>query len=242
MIFKKHLIDVSLRIQCIIRRSWPYIFTSDWIKGKDNSVADGLSRVTRTPMEYLGSRIDLPIVQVNILSALMVQEICELQQETESDGELQQVMKAICNGRPSQLSQTIPTLHSYWNFRDELCIENGILFKNNKILVPKMLQKKYLDKIHKGHQGIQQSLQEAREYAFLNNYIYVWYIKETVEKCFICQENSTVLHTEKFKYVSTIPSHPWHTLGVDLLGLLQEARLHGPSWLLQQISHHQEIA
>ena len=29
-------------------------------------------------------------------------------------------------------------------------------------------------------------------------------------------ENSTALKTEKFKYVSTIPPHPWHTLGTDL--------------------------
>ena len=60
-IFKKHLIDVSPRIQRIAIRAWPYIFTTEWIKGKDNKVADGLSRVTPTPLENLGSRIDLPI-------------------------------------------------------------------------------------------------------------------------------------------------------------------------------------
>ena len=76
------------------------------------------------------------------------------------------------------------------------------------------LQRKYLDKIHNGHQGIQRSLQKAREYVFWTNYTRD--IKETIEKCSICQENSTALKTEKFKYVSTIPPHPWHTLGTDL--------------------------
>ena len=214
-IFKKHLIDVSPRIQRIAIRAWTYIFTTEWIKGKDNQVANGLSRVTPTPLENLGSRIDLPILQVNILSASMEQEeIRELQRETELDEELQLVMKTISNGWPTQRSQTSSTLHPYWNFRDELCIENGILFKNTKIIIPKTLQRKYLDKIHNGHQGIQRSLQKAREYVFWTNYTRD--IKETIEKCSICQENSTALKTEKFKYVSTIPPHPWHTLGTDL--------------------------
>ena len=89
------------------------------------------------------------------------EEIRELQRETESDEELQLVMKTISNGWPTQRSQTSLTLHPYWNFRDELCIENGILFKNTKIIIPKTLQRKYLDKIHNGHQGIQRSLPES---------------------------------------------------------------------------------
>ena len=79
-IFKKHLIDISPQIPCIAIRAWPYIFTTEWIKGQENQVADGLSRVSPTPLEDLGSRIDLPILQVNILSASMEQEeIRELQ-------------------------------------------------------------------------------------------------------------------------------------------------------------------
>ena len=36
------------------------------------------------------------------------------------------------------------------------------------------------------------------------------------EKCSLCQENSATLNTEKFKYISTVPPYPWHTLGTDL--------------------------
>ena len=37
-----------------------------------------------------------------------------------------------------------------------------------------------------------------------------------IEKCSLCQENSAALRMEKFKYISTVPPHPWHTLGMDL--------------------------
>ena len=71
-----------------------------------------------------------------------------------------------------------------------------------------MLQRKYLEKIHNGHQELQWSLQKTHEYVFWTNYARD--IKETIEKC------STVLKTENFKYVTTIPPHPGHTLGTDL--------------------------
>ena len=45
---------------------------------------------------------------------------------------------------------------------------------------------------------------------------YTKHIKETTEKCSLCQENSAALNTEKFKYISTVPPHPWHMLGMDL--------------------------
>ena len=45
---------------------------------------------------------------------------------------------------------------------------------------------------------------------------YTKHIKETTEKCSLCQENSAALSTENFKYISTVPPHPWHTLGTDL--------------------------
>ena len=45
-IFKKHMIDVSPRIQRIGIRNWPYKFTTEWISGKKNSVADVLSCVS----------------------------------------------------------------------------------------------------------------------------------------------------------------------------------------------------
>ena len=68
-IFNKHLVDVSPRIRRIAMRSWTYMFTTQWIAGKDNSIADRLSRVSPTPIELIRSEINLPIYQVNILKA-----------------------------------------------------------------------------------------------------------------------------------------------------------------------------
>ena len=214
-IFKKHLVDVSPRVRRIAMHSWPYMFKMEWIPGKDNAIADGLSRVSPTPVNLIKSEIEWHIHQVNIIKATMEEEDAhELQRETASDPELQAMAKAISNGWPTLCKQAHPILHDYWNYRDELSIDNGILTKNHKIIIPRTLQRKYLDRIHSSHQGIQRSLQKACEYVFWVNY--TKHIKETTEKCSLCQENSAALNTEKFKYISTVPPHPWHMLGTDL--------------------------
>ena len=68
------------------------------------------------------------------------EDVHELQQETTSDLELQAMAKAISNGWPTLHKQTHPILHDYWIYRDELSIDNSILTKNQKIIIPKTLQ------------------------------------------------------------------------------------------------------
>ena len=134
-------------------------------------------------------------------------------QETSKDKELQSLKHYISTGWPSKRSQIPVSLHPYWNYRDELTVESGILMKNSKVLIPETLRQKYLKQIHQGHQGIEACRSRAREFVFWVNINSD--LKEMVEKCDICQaqQNSTA---SVQKYVSEVPPHPWHTLGSDL--------------------------
>ena len=134
-------------------------------------------------------------------------------QETSKDKELQSLKHYISTGWTMKRSQIPVFLHPYWNYRDELTIESGILMKNSKVLIPEILKQKYLIQIHQGHQGMEACRSRAREFVFwvnINNDL-----KEMVEKCDICQsqQNSTPIVQ---KYISEVPPHPWHTLGSDL--------------------------
>ena len=146
-------------------------------------------------------------------SSIQERQRDEVLQETNKDKELQSLKHYISTGWPAKRSQILVSLHPYWNFRDELMVESGILMKNSKVLIPETLQQKYLGQIHEGHQGIEACRTRAREYVFwinINNDL-----KEMVEKCDLCQsqQNSTAVIQ---KYVSEVPSYPWHTLGSDL--------------------------
>ena len=212
-IFRKHMIDVSPRIQRITIRAWQYDFEPQHIPGRINVIADSLSRVT--PLEFQDSNAEKDILAVNFLqySSIEERERDEMLQETSKDKELQSLKHYISTGWPSKRSQIPVSLHPYWNFRDELTVESGILMKNSKVLIPETLKQKYLKQIHQGHQGIEACRSRAREFVFWVNINSD--LKEMVEKCDICQsqQNSTA---SVQKYVSEVPPHPWHTLGSDL--------------------------
>ena len=126
-IFRKHMIDVSPRIQRITIRAWQYDFVPQHIPGRINVIADSLSRVT--PLEFQNSNAEKDILAVNFLqySSVEERERDEVLQETNKDKELQSLKHYISTGWPAKRSQIPVFLHPYWNYRDELTVESGIL-------------------------------------------------------------------------------------------------------------------
>ena len=207
------MIDVSPRIQRITIQAWQYEFEPQHIPGKNNVISDALSRATL--LEFQDSNAEKDILAMNFLhySSITERERDGVLQETKKDKEFQSLKHYISTGWPSKRSQIPVFLHPYWNFRDELMIESGILMKNSKVLIPEMLKQKYLRQIHQGHQGIKACRSRAREFVFWVNINED--LKELVEKCDMCQsqQNSTSIIQ---KYVSEVPPHSWHTIGSDL--------------------------
>ena len=97
---------------------------------------------------------------------------------------LQLLAKYTTNGWPVDQRKIPKELHPYWNYRDEISMEDSILLKSHRILILHTLCMEMLDLIHKGHQGIKKCLWHSRESLF-------WLgitdeIHQTVNKCSIC--------------------------------------------------------
>ena len=91
-------------------------------------------------------------------------------------------------------------------------MENGLITKGTRLLIPSTLRRKVLEQIHDGHLGIEKCMLKARDSVFwpgISNDI-----RETVEKCGICQASSRA--AKPVGNVSDMPPHAWHTLGTDL--------------------------
>ena len=176
-------------------------------------ISDALSRVT--PLELQDSSAERETLAVNFLhySSLKERERDEVLQETNKDPEFQALKHAVSTGWPVRRSQIPVSLYPYWNFRDELTIESGILMQNSKVLIPETLKQKYLRQIHQGHQGIKACRSRAREFVFWVNINRD--IEELVQKCSLCQSQQNSTKSIQ-KYVSEIPPHPWHMIGSDL--------------------------
>ena len=88
-ISRKHMIDVSPRIQRITIRDWQDEFEPQHIPGRNNVISDALSRVTL--LEFQDSNAEKDILAVNFLqySSIEERERDEVLQETNKDKEFQ---------------------------------------------------------------------------------------------------------------------------------------------------------
>ena len=186
LIYRKHMVEISPGIQRFIVRSFPYQpFDIQYRKGMEIPLADALSRVTPTPVEEDG--IQLPIVAVNLITSnipVSSTEIDLIHEETSKDSTLTLLKHYIHMGWPNDCRILPQELHTFWNYREDLSMENRLVTKEARVLIPSTLRKKVLEQIHNGHQGIEKCMLKAREAVFwpgISNDIC-----EAVEKCGIC--------------------------------------------------------
>ena len=175
--------------------------------------ADTLSRVTPTPVEDDG--IQLPIVAVNLITSNLPVSSTEIElihEETSKDPTLTLLRHYIHMGWPNDHWMLPQERHMFWNYREDLSMENGLITKEARLLIPSTLRRKVLEQIHDGHLGIEKCMLKARDSVFwpdISNDIC-----ETVEKCGICQASSKA--AKPVGNVGAVPHHVWHTLGTNL--------------------------
>ena len=86
----------------------------------------------------------------------------EIREATAKDTVLLALRNVIRDGWPDSRSAVASDLQQYWNFHEELSEASGILWKGEKIIVPKALRQDMLQRIHAGHMGITKCIQRAK--------------------------------------------------------------------------------
>ena len=79
-------------------------------------------------------------------------------------------------------------LHPYWTYRECISLENSLLFKDNRLIVPKAERDQILELLQYGHYGIHHTQGRARESVFWPGITKD--IESKVKDCMICQENA----------------------------------------------------
>ena len=65
------------------------------------------------------------------------------------------------HGWPQTITELPPELHPYWTFREEIAIEDGIILKGERLIIPAVDQPDILQQLHHGHLGLQKCLHHA---------------------------------------------------------------------------------
>ena len=80
-------------------------------------------------------------------------------------------------------------LHPYWTFREELTIEDGLILKETRIIIPNNQWKTILELIHEGHLGLNKCKLRAKKTVYwpgLNKQLV-----DLVLNCELCLKYST---------------------------------------------------
>ena len=137
----------------------------------------------------------------------------ELKMFTETDSELQTVMKMIKEGWPPHKKLVPPTIRCFWDIRNDLHEAEGIIMKSQKLVIPFNMRQHILELLHKAHLGIEKTKARARATVY-------WPgisgdIETYIRKCKECQQYTYKNPKERF-IAHPIPDTPWTKIGSDI--------------------------
>ena len=199
----------------MMMRLQKYTFEVSYERGQNMHLADTLPRAY-LPTE--GNPQDHEFKYINMASYLPIAEerLEEIRRETRNDPSLQELKCVITLGWPEDKSKVAPQVHPFFSIRDELTIQDGLIFRGKRVVVPQSLRPMIKTKLHSSHMGIDACLRRARESVFWPGFSAE--IKQMVETCETCRKFET--SPQKEPLVShDVPLRPWEKIGVDIFEL-----------------------
>ena len=217
-IFRKSLLDAPSRLQRMLLRLQRYNLEVGYKPGPQMFIADHLSRASIRETGPQDEEFQVFAVEVEGMGPLnsvkiSSERLAQLQKATEQDPIMQTLKTTILVGWPEHREQTPVHIREYWNYREELTLHNGVLFKNQKVIIPKAMRPEMISRIHSSHLGIETCLRKARDLVFwpsMNSEI-----KEAVIKCSVCAEYQAKNPKQPMQ-THSIPDRPWSKVGTDL--------------------------
>ena len=196
------------RVERWALRLQPYKFTVVHVPGKEMP-ADVLSRLPMKLKEMgnLGEEYAYLMTMHAVPRAMTAKQI---ERESADDPDLERVREAI------QTGNWLGCDPGYRNVKGELSVMGQVVLRGTRIVMPFKLRAETLRLAHEGHQGIVKTKARLRSK--------VWWpgidhqTEKTVQSCHPCQ---LVIGTGRPEPVirTTMPSHPWDHLALDLLEL-----------------------
>jgi hypothetical protein len=137
----------------------------------------------------------------------------EIRKGTTEDEALQQVINFIQNGWPDENNALPGAVKPYFSVRNELTVDDGLIWKGDRCVIPMTMRKKSMQLIHSSHIGIESCLRRAREYVYWPGMNHE--IKDFISKCDVCNRLRSSQMREPLES-HDVPSRAWSTLSADL--------------------------
>ncbi|KAL9989578.1 hypothetical protein ACROYT_G004142 [Oculina patagonica] len=213
-ILKKPLHRAPKRLQGMIIHLQKYDLEVKYEKGNKMFLADTLSRAFLPAGEHDEQEFET----INMIKYFPVSEerLLQIQRDTEADESLQVLKGVIQKGWPEQKSEVPRVISPYFNMRDEMSIQDGLIFRGERVVVPRASRSELLKRIHSSHLGVNGCLNRARECLYWPGMTAD--IKNYVSTCEACREYERGQPKETMMSPET-PNRPWQRVAADLFEL-----------------------
>ena len=213
-IFQKPLASTTPRLQRMLLKLLRFNLRVIFTPGKNMFIADTLSRAYLESQPSVAEREIADDIEVMVHSILhefpaSSKKLEEFRRETDADADLFTLKQYLRDG----VGQSPPTLKQYSRLMSDIYELDGMLFLNERIVVPQSMRRSILMMIHEGHLGIEKCKSMARQCVYwpgINRDI-----EHVVSSCSICQAHRHRQSSEPLM-PHPVPQRPWQKLGVDI--------------------------
>ena len=201
----KNLANAPPRLQRMLLELQRYDVTIKYRPGKEMQLADALSRCPARASQEI--KLDMRVDYI----AFMKPWIEKLKDSTQRDPILATVYQLTQQGWPHQRRHVPCLARRYWDFRDELSTDDGLLLKGPRLIIPGELQEEYLSRLHEGHLSANKVQENAKHHMYWTGIDAD--IEDYTKRCQECIKRSQV--PKEPLQPHDIPEGPWRKLGID---------------------------
>ena len=205
----KPLSKAPMRLQSMLLRAQMYDFSLEYKPGTQIPVADALSRA---PVST-GVDAESEVINSLTLSPFTPQRLEEIKLKTAEDFTLIELKEVILRGWPSARQDCPLPVTPYFDYRDELTVQDGIILRGDRVIIPHKMRQEMKEKVHAGHSGINSCLRRARELVFWPRMSAE--IRHFIESCDVCTSYSAKQPAETLR-MHEVPDRPWEKVGTDI--------------------------
>lgn len=220
-IWKKGISETTERLKNIHYSVASYKLDIQYIKGKDNVIADALSRVSpqHDPDAESDPDVHIRVHQLTAFVNASPGKLDEYREATAADETLRMLRLTVHNGWPAYYKSLKPEIRHFWAYRSDISLEDGLLYKGHALIVPASLRSNTLEALHEGHWGKDKTTLRARDCVYWPNICND--IAEFVRDCDICATYGNAQKKEPIQQ-HDLPGHPWQKVAVDLFQFEQQ--------------------
>ena len=213
LIIQKPLYQAPSRLQRMLLKLQRYNIKLTYKQGKHMYVADTLSRAYLQDTNC--SKFVHSLESTDHTLSLSLTEEClqQVKHASRDDPVLEQLRRTILNGWPQNKGAVKDCLHPYFDFRDELVVQDELVFKGDLVIIPAALRKEMMASVHATHIGIEGCIRRARDCMFWPRM--ATELREYISKCDVCLSHRTLQCREPLMQ-HDITDRPWSKIGADI--------------------------